>query len=91
MANIIRSLLTVSGKNWERHYLVETKWEPPLRVVEEISRHFPDIEIAVIWSGQSLDQTGEIHYKDGREMSWYYPEDTNDDANEIYKRIWNIA
>lgn len=88
MANMVRSLVTVSGEDWERKYVVDTKWEPPLRAMEQLSGSFPDIEFAIIWAGESLDQTGEIQYKDGRESFWYYPEEDSDDARSIYDRIW---
>lgn len=91
MANMVRSLVTVSGEDWERQYIIDTKWEPPLRIIEQISRSFPKVVITVIWAGESLDQTGEIRYKDGRESFWYYPEENSDDARSIYDRIWRSA
>ena len=87
MANMVRSLVKVSGKNWERQCIIDTKWEPPLSIIEQISRSFPKVDITITWAGESLDQTGEICYKDGWETFWYYPEENSDDARSIYDRI----
>lgn len=63
-----------------------TRKAAPIKWVQSLSATFREDDFRLIWADEDCFNVGEVHFYNGCETDWYYPEGKESEA--LYKHIW---
>ena len=80
----------VDAQITEDGFIFDTAWAAPLPVTKKLSELFPSIKFNLTWADEDAGQNcGQIIYKNGVEIQWYYP-DRAEEIAEMYEECWGV-
>ena len=59
----------------------------PIKAVQSLSETFREDDFRLLWADEDCFNVGEIHFFDGCETDWYYPD--GKEAEALYHLIWD--
>lgn len=64
-----------------------TRKAAPIKAVQSLSETFREDDFRLLWADEDCFNVGEIHFFDGCETDWYYPDGKK--AESLYHLIWD--
>lgn len=63
-----------------------TRKAAPIKAVQALSKAFWEADFRLLWADEDCFNVGDVHFFNGCETDWYYPEGKESEA--LYKHIW---